>query len=88
MTEPQPTPGSVRLPIGWMTVRQYAVDRHLNHGDINRLGLHGKAAMAEMRRRGISAMPQVWEQATSGQWFWVYVYPAEIVAQAAWQVWA
>jgi hypothetical protein len=87
MNEPQPAARPTFLPPDWVTIRDYAATHGLPTGDIGRLQQHGKAVMNELRAHGLTTMPKVFEQADSGQWFWVYVYPEHIVAKVAWQVW-
>lgn len=75
------------IPPEWMTVREYAVMFNLSTTNVAQLGQCGKVAMAAMRAAGITTVPQVWEQATTGQWFKVNVLPFNVIQRAAWSVW-
>lgn len=77
-----------QLPPDWMTVREYATLHGLPTSDVPRLGRHGKAAMVVLRSVGVEAVPQVWDQADTGQWFLVNTYPYRVLQNAGWRVWA
>jgi hypothetical protein len=75
------------IPADWMTVREFAISRGYPTSDVPRLGLTGKHAMTALRAVGITSVPQVWEQADTGQWFQVNVLPVFALERAAWSVW-